>query len=336
MDPPQHDEEDHQGQHPVEDGQLQQQEAAARVNINRVDFAPQGFEAQALAQVVPEWSQPGHRISLTQQQLVDYILNNVKNHTNLVMQLSEDERQQARAIKAAVQEDDELEEVPDMRYAQLALIDGDDVDRALERIRHFQLFKYEYQLEDSFDEGNRIMRSFFEKQPGAVLSVSYNAIDGNYVYIYDQVAFNPHSIQTPEDWRVALFFCYYVFQAMTPDVFAIRQGCVFIGECDGYDWTMVNVDCVRRLWDEVFSVYPIKIGELKCFHSGVVANILLSMLKPFFPRDLQHRINLGCQFEGRLDTYYAVPTWEAAAQKTLKEIESFLCRRYYNESQFVL
>ena len=183
---------------------------------------------------------------------------------------------QALAIKSAVQEDDDLQEIPDMRYAQLALIDGDDVDRALERIRHFQLFKDEYQLQDTVEEGNRIMKAFFDKHPNTVLTVSYNAIDGNYMYLYDQTKFNPHTIQTPSDWRVALLYCYYLFQAMSPDLFAIRQGCVFVGECEGYNWTLVNVECIRRLWEEVFSVYRIQIAELKCLHSGVDVETVFS------------------------------------------------------------
>ena len=293
--------------------------------------------AQILAGIPQEWFQPGHRLSPeAEQRILSFILNNMRHHEGLVMQLSGDERHRALAIKAAVRQDEELQEVPDMRYAQLALIDGDNVERALDRIRHFQLFKEEYQLEDTIEEGNRIMNGFFELQPNAVLSVSYNAIDGNYMYLYDQAEFDPNRIQTPEQWRTSLLYAYYLFQAMSPDLFAIRQGCVFVGECEGYDWRLVNLDVLRRLWEEVFSEYPIKIKELKCFHSGMVANVFVSMLKPFFPRYLQDRINLGCEFTGRLDTFYAVPDWETASRKTLREIESFLIRRYTNEQRFVL
>ncbi|CAB9528152.1 expressed unknown protein [Seminavis robusta] len=306
-------------------------------------MAAGGPEAQAaaLARAIPglpaEWLQPGHQLSAEyERHLLSYLINNMAHHARLVMNITEEERQQALAIKAAVVAEEDLDEIPDMRYAQLAIIDGDDVETAVDRVRHFQLFKDEYQLDDTAAQGSHVMRKFFNQHPNTVLSVSYNAIDGNYVYIYDQAKFNPNNIQTPDDWNTGLLYCYYPFQAMSPDLFSIRQGCVFVGECDGYDWTVMNVDVVRRLWDEVFAVYPMKICELKCFNSGVVANLLLSMLKPFFPKDLQRKINLGCQFEGRLDTFYAVPTWEVAAERTLEEISSFLQRRYTNEAQFVL
>jgi len=268
----------------------------------------------------------------------DDAVHAIRSMIDAFMTLSDQERQQAKAIQAAAREDEALalEKIPPMWFAHVALIDGDDVEVALNRLRHFQLLREEYQLQDTLEEGMEIMRAFFTKQPNAILNVSYNAIDRNYVYIYDQKGFDLHILKSPEDWRVAVGYCYYLFQAMSPDFFAIRQGCVFIGECEGYNRKMVHLTGLRKFWEEVFGIYPMRIREVKCFHSGVVANLLLSMIKPFFPKYLRKRINLGCQFPGRLDTYYSIPTREIAVQKTLADIESFLWRRYANERDFVL
>ena len=117
-----------------------------------------------------------------QQQLEDIsrgILNSIFESINVRMLISNDERRCALAIKAAILAEDGLEPLSDMMYAQLALVDRDNVQSAVERARHLQYFREEYDIKDTYEGGCEVSRKFLQHHRGHILSIAYNSVQGN-------------------------------------------------------------------------------------------------------------------------------------------------------------
>jgi hypothetical protein len=124
--------------------------------------------------------------------------------------------------------------------------------------------------------------------------------------------------------------------ALNPDFFAIRQGIVFVMECEGYDWKNCGMNTIERVWVELLSAYPAIFRQIKYFHTGVFANLTASLMKRFLPESIHSKFQLGCRFEGRLDTFYLVPSLESANDRIVERVQICLRRRLENDSNFSL
>jgi len=103
-----------------------------------------------------------------------------------------------------------------------------------------------------------------------------------------------------------------------------------------YSWKILTLRTRRQLWEESLGRYPMIHNQIKYFHSGLFVNIGVSIIKSFLPLEITSKIEMGCQFAGRLDTFYALPTRELATQRLLQRIEASLQRRYENIENFSL
>jgi hypothetical protein len=104
-----------------------------------------------------------------------------------------------------------------------------------------------------------------------------------------------------------------------------------------YGWKKgVDFKSLKRLWSEVVTVYPFKVTKFKYFNAGAIMTLVVSMLKPFFPKGVRQRMEFGFQFEQRLDSLYLVPSVEEADLRLLGRVEETLRRRYDNERTFQL
>ena len=150
------------------------------------------------------------------------VLSAILGRINVRMLLSNEERSRALAIRAAIAADATLENLSDMMYAQLALIDGDNLQDAVGRVRHLQQFREEYNIKDNFTQAQDISKRFLKAHRGHMLSISYNAMEGNYVAIYDQACLDTSSLRHDRDWELFLAYGWYLYHALSPDLHAIR------------------------------------------------------------------------------------------------------------------
>lgn len=254
------------------------------------------------------------------------------------MQLSEEERQHALAIKQAIEEDPDLDNLSDFQYVQFALVDQHDVEAAMHRAYHLQAFlKEEYKIRhDDIDYAMASVQTFIRQHSGVILSLAYNADEETYVLIYDLATFDQKRLQTPEDWRMFMSFVYFELTALNPDFYAIRKGVVFVCECEGFDWKNCDMKVQEKAWTELINVYPIEFRQIKYFHTGVFANLSASLMKPFLPKHIHSKFSVGNEFDGRLDTLYLVPTLEAANKRNLERFRVCLQQRFENERLFRL
>jgi len=185
------------------------------------------------------------------------------------MEITPTERQQALAIKAAANNCHELDPVKDFLYAQLALIDGDDIEKALERLHHMQYFKQEYAINDTAEDGNQIFREYLRLLPKFHLCFTYNHDGGNYVVVYDNAAFDKSVFNTEAKVRCWLGGTYYTLIAMNPDFEAVRRGTIMILECEGLSWSRIFLDGLKRMVSEVVAIHPLRVEKVKYFNAGV-------------------------------------------------------------------
>lgn len=259
------------------------------------------------------------------------------NPPNPRMALSNREINLALLIKEAIAESEDVDPVSDFMCAQLALIDGDDVDSAVERAHHLQCFREEYGVLDTAVDGRRHFEAYVTLMPGYHLCFSDEMNMGRNVMIYDNTKFCTSGINSEEKIRLMMLGTYYCAVNACPDFEAIRAGVILICECQGYDWKKhIDLKILKRMWSEIAGVYPASIQKLKYFNSGTMMNILAAMLRPFLPKDLQDKVEVGCQFNRRLDEVYLLPTPEEANLRLVNKVEAKLKRRYENEKKFRL
>jgi hypothetical protein len=159
-------------------------------------------------------------------------------------------------MKQAIAANPEVNDVSDFMCAQLALIDGDDTEGAIERIRQLQCFREEYGILDTAEDGRRCFGEYIQLFPKLHLSFTFHCEGGSYVMIFDNAEFDAGCLRTPEQFRSWLGGSYYTCATFCPDFESIRTGAVLVAECQGYvrHWTFarVSVYCLEPVLTLVF------------------------------------------------------------------------------------
>lgn len=262
------------------------------------------------------------------------------------MLLTPQETEWALQIKAAIAAQPEIDVISDFMCAQLAIATEGNTAGAVERAAGLQAVREEYKFVDHYQEGRTGLRQLIERNPRQFLSFSYSELEGKFVLVHDAAQCDVSSARqmadgyrasSPRDQvRTLLVGGYFLHHAMSMDFTSIRQGVIVMIECEGYNWSMKgDWKILQRFFSEVLQYYPMR-GQLRHFHNGLVFNIMASMLKPLLPEQMKDSFQVGCQFDGRLDEVFLVPTMEAASQRILERLGQALGRRYQNEHAFKL
>jgi hypothetical protein len=83
-------------------------------------------------------------------------------------------------------------------------------------------------------------------------------------------------------------------------------------------------------------VHPFSLLSSDSSSTGVLVNLMISMVKQFLPDDMTEKFQFGCMFAERLDRCLMVPDKVTAqARNYARIIESFQ-RRFENEASFHL
>ncbi|CAB9509044.1 expressed unknown protein [Seminavis robusta] len=199
-----------------------------------------------------------------------------------------------------------------------------------------QAFRQEYGLRGTVAEATQLLWEYVHLMPGHFLSFSYSYDHGSYVCCCDAKKFDESVLTSEEKWRTCLCGVYLLYQALNADMMSIRNGVIFVYECEGFSLGSMSMKTAQRLCTEVYGSYPTLTKQMKYFHSGMVFNVLLSFCKQFLPRDLKSKFETGNCFEGRLDTYYLVPNLESSHARFYARILETITRRYHEEEVFRL
>ena len=109
-------------------------------------------------------------------------------------------------------------------------------------------------------------------------------------------------------------------------------------ECQDYHWIPKRGDLKfsQEYWNVLGAVYPFTLKAYRCFHTPVLFNVIKSMLRGWVPKEIYDKIQVGCQspMGRRLDSFYMIPTVEAANERYLNRMLEALQLRYDNERTF--
>ncbi|CAB9501308.1 expressed unknown protein [Seminavis robusta] len=253
------------------------------------------------------------------------------------MIITEEERNWALAIKEAVEGDPDLSNISDFLCAQLAIVEPNNMEAALNRIRQMQWFKEEYDIRDSLEDARKLVQEYLCLFENHILSFSYSYEHGSYICCIDCAACDKDALQTEKQWQTNLGGFFYMHNAMNPDLMSMRNGVIMVYECEGFTFSkMGGIKTANRITKDFVAFYPTKHQSLKFYHTGMFMNLLLAVSKPLLPQGVTARNEVGCIFQGRLDTFYLVPSAADAQQRNYIRVMDALSRRYANEASFRL
>ncbi|CAB9512231.1 expressed unknown protein [Seminavis robusta] len=257
------------------------------------------------------------------------------------MKLTEQERRWARAVKRAAAEEGDLKPLSDLWYCQFGIIDRDNVERSLDRIRTMQAFREEYDFVDSWEAGVEFVRELVSVMPRYWLALNYNPRDGNYVLALDVARFYAKILQAqPELVRIWIVATHFVTHAQSPDFKAIRKGGILLMENEGFDFKRnFGFSYMKKVYSEVTGVYPFKFDQVKNFNTGVLFNIILSMLRGIASNEHSRKLQRGCRTADgvdRLDEFYLSSGLQVANDKLIQSVKASLQWRFYCQSKFSL
>ena len=252
------------------------------------------------------------------------------------MKLTREEYQWALDLKDHVESLPDLDNMTDFMYAQFAVFTKGNLEEAVNRAFGMQEFLQEFSILDSHEEGCRYLKFLMDTFPRQFLSFSFSDLEGTYVLAQDVACFDTTVLVTPDQMNDWLKASYYIHTAMSPDMATIRKGIIALLECEGVNWTQKqDYKNLQRMFSQLLQHHPIK-GEMRHYHSGLIINLLTSMVKPFLCKETRDMIKMGLQLDGRLDQLFLVPDVATATARTLLRLQATLKRRYDNERSFKL
>ena len=255
------------------------------------------------------------------------------------MMLTREEQWNALDIKATIEEGHpEIDNLSDFWYAQLAIVCHDNVDDAVQRAQALQHFRQEYAIADTLSEGYRAIKDLVELFPGAFLSNYFNEEVGIHVLVHDHSKYETSSLKTPEKVRKWFVGLYYMSQSGAPDFESIRKGFLSMVECGHVRYSMKqDFKLMHEMFSQLLSVYPTN-ASLWHYNTGVVFNLMATMMKKALPRHLRDKFRVGLTTAGgmSLNDIFLVPNSDAAAERVLLGIQATLKKRAENESRFSL
>ncbi|CAB9525450.1 expressed unknown protein [Seminavis robusta] len=256
-----------------------------------------------------------------------------------LMEISNQERDWALRIKRTVEAAPDLDNLPDMMYAHLAIFAQGDLDCAVHRVYNLQEYKKEYKILDSTAQANRLFKRFlFDHFPAFLLNFDFQPELGHSLFVFDFTKADKHYFRCHRKFSEFLHVCYYFCQAMFPNFEVVRKGHLQIVECEGFDPSknMVDGKIFTRVLSEIHGSYPTVYAQLCMYHTPMSFNLMVALAKRSLPINLLSKLSVGCTFPGRLDQFYGLPTLEAATQRTFNNLNEALRIRYENERTFRL
>ncbi|CAB9526716.1 expressed unknown protein [Seminavis robusta] len=254
--------------------------------------------------------------------------------------LTPGERQRALSIKAAIESAPFIQNRPDLEYAHLALCCSPNMSQEalLETAHKLQCFREQYGIQETVEDGVRSLRELMMQQPGHILDISYVPSEQTYHCVSDFAKLDPSKVQSEKDYRVYQSAFYYIMRATSTSPESMRKGLIISASCEGMTLRSVNVQFQERCVAELWNYYPALYKEITWYNTPTAANMMYSMIRKFMTKEFRDNWKVGAigDYEGRLDSLFAIPTLEDAQEQVLQRVESYLQERYHNEQHFRL
>lgn len=306
-----------------------EQEEGAAAYIGGLGIAPANRSQRGNDNQAPPSADSRYR---AEEDLVNILSQDDPNR----MRLTEREHEWAVDIKEMVEGLPDLDDLPDFMYAQLALVcKNNNMAEVIRMCYGLQDFRQEYGLVDDYAEGSRWLEKVVQLFPEHPLSYSFSPRDGTYVFLHDMSKFEPNAITSAEpedDWIKSMYFWHHVFN---PDLESIRKGVIVLVECKGVSMRRDALGHFSKLFSRLLAYYP-QNGAVRHYNTGVMVNVVCSMLRKLLPKHLRDSFRVGLTFDGDLGATFLAPSVEEANRRLLGEVRAILKRRYDNQKAFQL
>lgn len=221
------------------------------------------------------------------------------------MDITEEERGWALAIKEALtKEDPELAaKLSDFEYAHHALIAKEKVPKALTRIKRLDKFRQDHGIstEVTAEDAMQIIQKFESSSPGMFLSFGKNSgnerPEGTYLSTWHYGSFLPKNYTQPEDWKNCFAAFYYLFDAMQPDLAAVRAGIVMLCDCEGMGWKNFSLEMEKHAAHLYQDAYPVRIQTMLMWNTPKVFRAIYNLCKPFLSKKVKEAIVMNGKLE---------------------------------------
>lgn len=266
------------------------------------------------------------------------------------MILTDQERAWSLELKELARQNRDLKPLSDMAYAQFAITYKGNHQEALIKMENLQTFKDMYQVDGSPSQGEQYLNSIMKLQPGFLLGLDTDHKTGEGIIILDNSknypsrAFevHPHDTVLEQNWRDHVVGNYYMLRTVQPNLLAIREGAVVLGESTGMGWHNVNMAYENRVKEEFWAHYPIKFKRWMIYNTNPMATIYWNLIRKLFPEDIRDSLHLGCDVDPKankritLTDIYLYPNVEASRQRVIQGAKELLEERLRNEESFRL
>ncbi|CAB9522925.1 expressed unknown protein [Seminavis robusta] len=251
-------------------------------------------------------------------------------------QLSEEEKENALDIKDAVEGLPDLDNLSDFMYANMALVW--DVTTSIKHAYIMQEVRKEYKILLTYEDGVRAFTEVMELVPTFFLSYMFDVKDAKSVLVMDLSVPKNEMWRDPKKIEKFMRCGFYLSYATFPTLETVRKGKTDIFEFEGFQWGKgwVELRWAEHLTNLTIGAFPSNF-RTHFYHTPVMANVFVSMLKKMLPNEVAARIHAGFQFAGgRLSNFYLLPTPEVAAERTLANLLMGLKIRMDSEKMFSL
>ena len=264
------------------------------------------------------------------------------------MEVSEQERQWALAIKEAATADGEIlvENLTDLEFVQHAIVAKSNVKKALLRIRRLQNFKERYGivLDGSYEQGLRDLQAFHSYVPGFALGFGCeNTQDGSQVMSFDFAAYRQSNLKTEEAFKLTMRAFFYVLQVSSSNFTAMRAGVRLFGNCQHLSWQHFNAVNEKRASELYSNCYPMRVVEFAIMQANPLIRFFYTLLKVFlskkvansfcFPPDRDAYLK-----QGGYDHNVVPHAWGGTLtlERVVSNYRTKLWERYKNAEEFTL
>jgi CRAL/TRIO domain len=103
----------------------------------------------------------------------------------------------------------------------------------------------------------------------------------------------PAKFITQEDWKVCYAAFYYLFDAMHPDIVAVRAGIVALFECENAGWKNFSYHLEKHAAHLTQDAYPMRMRSLVVLHAPTIFTVMYALIKPFLSVKVRNAVRLN-------------------------------------------
>lgn len=225
-----------------------------------------------------------------------------KEKVELKSKLTEQERVWVISLEDAMKEysksknvDAPFGKLTDFDIVSHAILAKGKPEKAIHRLLRLQKFKQAYKVRDDSTvyEAIKIVQNFVHAHPSWLQAVGKDSV-GRWVIFFELEGFlnddATTTITTPEQRYAAL---YYVLHALQPDLDAVRNGTVWIGDLKNVTRNNLAISIVNGGRALCRDAYPIKVKDVPCLNPPPRFSAVSVMCRPFLSPDFFTKM-VGC------------------------------------------